>query len=191
MDDKSDTEPGSERHVPIKCLGIELTITDPFAVVRRERVRFGGDVEGTHWRITSGNGNPGVVILPWRDGHVGLVRSYRYPVGRWLWELPRGRAISADSRANAARELQEETRADDVELLGLGSTYPDTGLQDTVVTFFVARLAPGCPFKVGEEVDRVMWVPLAELKARVLEGDVTDQFTITALALAEWRELLV
>lgn len=121
---------------------------------------------------------------------MGLVKSYRYTVDCCLWELPRGRALSADSRANAARELQEETRADDVELHELGSTYPDTGIQDTVVAFFVARLAPGCPFRVGEEIDTVKWVPLAEVKAMVLRGEIADQFTITALALAEWRRLL-
>ena len=32
-----------------------------------------------------------VVLLPIPEpGHVILIRQYRYPVNRWLWELPGG-----------------------------------------------------------------------------------------------------
>lgn len=64
MDDNRATESTDGRPTPITFIDNELTIKDRFAVIRRDRVRFGDNVEGTHWRITSGNGHPGVVILP-------------------------------------------------------------------------------------------------------------------------------
>ena len=91
MGDKMATESRDgmgERPKPITFLETELTVTDRFAVVRRDRVRFGGNVEGTHWRITSGNGYPGVVILPLRDGHVGLVESTGTPSASGCGNFP-------------------------------------------------------------------------------------------------------
>jgi 8-oxo-dGTP pyrophosphatase MutT (NUDIX family) len=180
-----------QRPKPIVFVEQELIVRDRFASVRRDKVRFetSGAV-GTHWKITSGEGFPGVVILPFRDGHVGLAESYRYTIDRWLWELPRGRAQSANSRAEAARELHEETRADQIELFELGEAYNDTGLLDNLVRFFLAKLAPGCPYRVGAEIADVRWVPLADFKAMILRGEIKDPFAMTALALAQLHGLL-
>jgi len=177
---------------PIDYIGPDVDYADRFAHVRRHRVRFAGGAEDTHWVITSGSGVPDVVILPWRDGHVGLAESYRYTVDEWLWEIPRGRDQSPASRTEAARELHEETRADQVELIDLNPIplYTDSRLLDTGVAFFLAKLAPGCPYRVGEEIADVRWVRLAEAKRMILVGQIRDQFTVAALALAEWQELL-
>jgi 8-oxo-dGTP pyrophosphatase MutT (NUDIX family) len=197
MDDETTTEPSTDgqggTHPPIEYLGGGVELSDRFATIRRERVRFPNGAVGTHWVITSGEGHPGVVILPWRDGKVGLIRSYRYPIGRHVWAIPRGRATSADSRAEAARELGEETRADQVELITLDMAHTDTGLLDTEVRFFLARLAPGCPFHADgtEEIDAMRWASPDEIKAMIRSGEMTDQFTIVALAMAEWSGHLV
>jgi ADP-ribose pyrophosphatase len=56
--------------------------------------------------------HPGsVVVLPCLvDGRVVLVRQYRYPTRRWLWELVAGGMEPGETpRESARRELYEET----------------------------------------------------------------------------------
>lgn len=66
--------------------------------------------------------HPGsVVVLPClADGGVALVRQYRYPTRRWLWELVAGGMEPGETpRESACRELYEETgyRARSLKLL--------------------------------------------------------------------------
>ena len=43
------------------------------------------------------------------DGHVVLIRQYRYALDRWIWELPAGSLDEGeDPVAAAARECEEE-----------------------------------------------------------------------------------
>src|SRR5258708_20556232 len=52
-----------------------------------------------------------VVLLPVPSPrHIILIRQYRYPVNRWLWELPAGSVDEGEKpHAPAYREGREET----------------------------------------------------------------------------------
>jgi 8-oxo-dGTP pyrophosphatase MutT (NUDIX family) len=54
---------------------------------------------------------PGCAILPLDDeGHTWIVGQFRYPIGRYTWELPAGSVGNdADPLHGAKRELAEET----------------------------------------------------------------------------------
>jgi ADP-ribose pyrophosphatase len=51
-----------------------------------------------------------VVLLPIPEpGHIILIRQYRYPVNRWLWELPAGSVDEGEEPdAAAVRECHED-----------------------------------------------------------------------------------
>src|SRR5678816_1704224 len=56
--------------------------------------------------------HPGsVVIVPLTEnGELILVRQYRHPIGRWVWELPAGTLKPGEEAEHAAlRECHEET----------------------------------------------------------------------------------
>lgn len=132
--------------------------------------------------------HPGAVcmIAIDRDGRIALVRQWRHPVGRALWELPAGTRDHAGEalEATAARELAEEVgaAAEHWRLLGTWPLAP--GYSSEVMHFF---LATGISDKPGEsdpdEQLEVAWYTQDEARRLIRAGDV-DVKTVAGLAAA-------
>src|SRR5262249_61858204 len=83
------------------------------------------------------------------DDRVVLVRQYRYPIGRALWELPAGtiagrecdgRVMATESpEETASRELLEETGYEAARLEKIAEWHARPGGQDQRGHRFVAR----------------------------------------------------
>lgn len=104
------------------------------------------------------------------DGQVLLLRQYRHPVRRKLWELPAGLLdVPGENPLHAAqRELYEEVhvKADDWRVLV--DFYASPGGSDEAIRVFLARdlaEAEGARFEVSEEEADMQFarIPLAEL----------------------------
>lgn len=86
--------------------------------------------------------HPGsVVIVPlFPDGSVLLVRQYRHPAGRFLWELVAGTLERCEAPSSAAkRELAEETGYRARHWRHLFDFYPSPGILDEKMHLFSAR----------------------------------------------------
>jgi 8-oxo-dGTP pyrophosphatase MutT (NUDIX family) len=103
------------------------------------------------------------------DPEVLLVHRPRYDD----WSLPKGKCDPGESYEDCARrEVEEETGI----TADLGDQLPDVRYRDQkgrpkVVRYWVMRPAsePG-PFKPNDEVDEVVWLPLAEAEERLSYG---------------------
>jgi ADP-ribose pyrophosphatase len=85
-------------------------------------------------------GAVGVVALD-DEGRIVLVRQYRHPVARHLWELPAG-IIDVDGEAldrAAVRELEEEADLTAGRLDLLVDAHPSPGCSNEVIRLFLAR----------------------------------------------------
>jgi ADP-ribose pyrophosphatase len=93
----------------------------------------------------------GVVVLPvLDDGRVVLIRNWRLPVGKALWELPAGVVEAGEDPAQAARrEVEEETGYRSKWLESLPSLRTSPGLTTERQAVF---LASGLEF-VGQKLD--------------------------------------
>jgi 8-oxo-dGTP pyrophosphatase MutT (NUDIX family) len=147
-------------------------------------------------------GAVGVVPLA-DDGRVLLVRQYRHPVGKTLWELPAGLVDVAGEPPpdTARRELAEEAdlRCERLDLLVDLHTSP--GFSDELIRIFLARgLSPVDDADRFERADEeaeltVEWVPLDDAVAMVFRGDVTNAAAVAGLLAAarardeQWRPL--
>src|ERR671913_1524292 len=83
--------------------------------------------------------HPGsAVIIPVADdGRVVLVRQYRAPLGRWVWELPAGSLKPGEDVEKAARrECHEEIGLVPGRIEKLGSYFPTPGYCDEEMNFF-------------------------------------------------------
>ena len=145
-----------------------------------------------HHVVGGGTDFPGVVMLPYRDGKIGLVKSFRVPVQDTIWELPRGRGESHDSEAEGLRELHEETgvEVNPDSVVSLGTMYPDSGFLSTAVYLFFAYVPADAKFLAIDEVEDAEWVPVYEVLDRIASGDIKDGFTIAAVSRALLLELI-
>src|SRR6266540_2725637 len=110
------------------------------------------------------------------DRGVLLLWRHRFTTDSWGWEVPAGRVDPGETiEPAAAREAYEETgwRPGPVRLL---TTYhPLNGSTDAVFHLFAADGAThvGDPLDTSES-ERVAWLPVADLRAAIRNGEVVD-----------------
>ncbi len=132
--------------------------------------------------------HPGyAMIIPLlEDGNVVMERVYRYPVKQTLLECPSGSLEGEPPEKAACRELEEETayRAGKLELLG--SYFGSSGSSDEHYYIFLATdLRPDGTLRreITEQIELEL-VPLTALRAKVVNGDISDGPTALAILLA-------
>jgi ADP-ribose pyrophosphatase len=136
--------------------------------------------------------HPGAVAVLALDNaqQVLLIRQYRHPVGRLLWEIPAGlRDVSGEPPwATARRELLEEAayRAGDWRVLA--DYYSSPGFSTERLRVFLARDLEFVPeaerdfVRQDEEAHLVSaWLPLDEAVRKVLVGELHNG--VAALAV--------
>ncbi len=136
--------------------------------------------------------HPGAVaVLPLDGDHrVLMIRQYRHPVGRLLWEIPAGlRDVDGeDPWVTAQRELLEEAgyRARDWRVLA--DYYSSPGFSTERLRIYLARDLEFVPeaerdfVPVAEEAHLLTaWLPLEEGVRKVLAGELHNG--VAALAL--------
>ncbi|MDP9844290.1 NUDIX hydrolase [Streptosporangium lutulentum] len=157
-----------------------------FVEVFDDEVEFPDGAQGCYLRIVHVGTGPGVVILPVHAGSVGLVYTYRYPLGAWQWGLPRGFGRHPDPEVTARAELRQELGVEAAKVRLLGMQTPDSGLLASRVAIMLAEVAdPSGRPQDRREVAASRWVPLHELRAMAAANELEDGMTLAALALAD------
>ncbi|MBR1820284.1 MAG: NUDIX hydrolase [Clostridia bacterium] len=122
------------------------------------------------------------------EGNVWLVKQFRAPIDQVLLEIPAGKLdYKGEDRLKAAkRELQEETGLTAASWTHLSDIVTTPGFSDEKISLYLARdLSAGQSHPDEDEFLNVVRVPLAELVAMIMRGEVTDSKTICAVLLAE------
>ena len=128
-------------------------------------------------------GAVGILALDERD-RVLMIRQYRHPVARPLWEIPAGlRDVTGEALADTARrELLEETGHVAREWHVLLDSYSSPGIITERMRIFLARgleAADSGYQRQGEEKFlQTAWVPLAEAVAAALAGKLHNGATL-------------
>lgn len=156
--------------------------------VRTDKVRMpdGHQVART---VVSHVGAVAVLALD-EAGRVLMIRQYRHPVGRQLWEIPAGlRDVTGEALVDTARrELLEETGHAAREWHALVDFYPSPGITSERVRIFLARgiePAESDYERHGEEKFlQADWVPLAEAVQAALSGRLHNGATVQGVLAA-------
>jgi ADP-ribose pyrophosphatase len=133
---------------------------------------------------------PSVVILPiTSEGDVILVRQYRHPIGRWMWELPAGSMDKGEEpEAAAIRECHEETGLVAERVERLGTFFPTPGYCDEEFVLFKAtglREPRGDEQAHADEDEDIEPKAFAmdELRRMIEIGEIVDLKTVAGVFL--------
>lgn len=133
---------------------------------------------------------PSVVLIPAEaDGRLVLIRQYRAPLDREIWEFPAGRVDDGESAEDAARrECEEEIGQVPHRLERVRGLYPAPGFCDEQLIFFhvsdLRQPPPDSPHRPDEDEDIVTKsVTPAEATAMLERGEIVDLKTAYALTL--------
>ncbi len=152
--------------------------------VRADKVRMPGNNVAERDVVV----HPGAVAILALDdaGQVLLIRQYRHPVSRLLWEIPAGlRDVAGESSwSTARRELLEEAgyRARDWRVLA--DYFSSPGFSTERLRIFLARELESVPpgerdFVPQDEEAQLVpaWLPLDEAVRKVLAGELHNGAT--------------
>ncbi len=128
-----------------------------------------------------------VGVLPIEaDGRVHLVGQWRFPLGRYSWEMPEGGAELGEAPEECARrELAEEAgvHAGKLEKI-LEMDMSNSVTDERAVIYLATDLAPGPGEPDEDEVLKRMVAPFQEVLQRALDGRIRDAMTVAALLRA-------
>jgi 8-oxo-dGTP pyrophosphatase MutT (NUDIX family) len=128
--------------------------------------------------------NMAVGVLPVDDqGRIWLVGQYRYPLGRYSWEIPEGGCPQGENpEAAAQRELREETGLSAGHLERIAVSHLSNSVSDEFAIIYRAtELSSGVSEPEGTERLQVRLATWDEAWNGVRRGEITDSMTVIAL----------
>jgi ADP-ribose pyrophosphatase len=123
------------------------------------------------------------------DDRVLMVRQFRLPVNRKLWELPAGTLDEGEKPLTTAkRELKEETGYKAAKWKRIAEYYPSPGFVDERMTIYHATdLTAGEASPMDDERIETKWFTKKELKKMIRDGEIQDSKTLVGYLM--WAKL--
>jgi len=127
-----------------------------------------------------------VPLLP--DGSVVLIRQFRSPIRKWIYEIPAGKVEpNEDPVETVRRELVEEVGLVADEIRHLISVHTTPGYSDEVLHIYLVK----CSREVAArpepyELIKVVKAPLDEAIELVMSDEVVDAKTLLALLMVKY-----
>ena len=170
-----------EKRNPWKTLSTRPIYDNPWIGVREDAVVHPNGERGIYGVVHYKN--KAVGVLPVEDGHIYLVGQYRYPLGRYSWEIPEGGCPEGeDTLAAARRELEEETGLHAHRWQKLGEAYLSNSVSDELAVWYVATdLEQSVARPDASEQLVVRRVPFEQAVGMALAGEITDALSLLAL----------
>ena len=138
--------------------------------------------------IVRHGGSAVMLVVDDRD-RVLLVKQFRLPAEKDLWEIPAGRLDPGEKPLQTAkRELVEETGYSAKKWKKLAAYWPSPGYVSEKMHLFLATdLTEGKATPMDDERIEKKWFKKKELAKMVRDGEIEDGKTLLAFCL--WRTL--
>lgn len=137
--------------------------------------------------------HPGAVAIIAADAQdrLLLVRQFRYPMRKIIYEIPAGKLEPGENPDHAAaRELEEETGHQCRKLDKVSDFYSTPGFSDELLhLYFTDSLTSGRQHLDDDEFLEVCAVDLKEAEAMVRDHRIADAKTVYAVQFMQLRAL--
>jgi ADP-ribose pyrophosphatase len=172
---------------PWKTLSSKMVYDNPWIAVREDAVIHPDGARGIYGVVHYKNVAVGVLAFEGDD--IYLVGQYRYPLGRYSWEIPEGGCPEGEDPLDAARrELEEETGLRAADWRRLGEAHLSNSVSDELAVWYSASvLSQGERRPEGSEELSVRRVPFREAVRMVLAGEITD--SVSVIAILHYQQL--
>ena len=133
----------------------------------------------------------GVVVLPvLDDGRLVFVRQFRYPLSKYILELPAGKLDTGQPPLETIRcELEEEAGFRAAEIHRVFSFHTTPGICDEEIHFFLARGLTAVPTRRQEgEHMTVETYTVDQAMAMIESGEIADAKTIIGVLWYRLKE---
>ncbi len=132
--------------------------------------------------------HPGAVaIVPVTpEGEIILIKSYRYTVKDWCWEIPMGGRDHEDLEVVARKELLEEVGGVCQQLEYVNYFYANNGVSNIRCDVFLVReVELGASQQEDAELIEIQVFPKDEVFRMARSGEITDGMSALSLFLCE------
>ncbi len=155
---------------------------NPWIRVVEDQVINPSGGRGIYGKVLMKNKAIGVIPLD-TDGNTWLVGQYRYTLGEYLWEIPKGGGPAGEEAADTARrELQEETGLTTRKLTNLLRIHTSDCITDEEGWIFLAEeLEPGETNWEETEKLHIRKLPFAEARQMAMDGRITDAMSLAGI----------
>lgn len=169
---------------PWKTLSSKRIYENPWYALRQDQVQTHTGSQITYTFME----HPGAVgVVPvTQQGDIVLIRSYRYTVKAWCWEIPMGGRDHHDLTVVARKELLEEVGGVCQQLDYVNYFYANNGVSDIRCDVFLAQevsLDQSQP-EDGELIE-IKVFPKNEVIRMAHAGEITDGMSALSLLLCE------
>ncbi len=170
-----------------KTLSQKIVWSCPWYNVRQDQIILPNGQPGIYNVIQK---EPAVWILPiTTDYQVVLIKSYRYTIEDFCWEIPAGSVKPEQSLEEAARaELAEEVGGHPQNLEYIGKSYMANGISNEVGHFYLATgITLAEPSHEPAEVIQIHIKPIPEVLTMVQRNEISDAPSALAIFLCADR----
>lgn len=172
----------NDQRNPWKTLAVREVYDNPWIRVTAEDVLKPSGTPGVYGKVSFKNLACGIVPLA-PDGGTWLVGQFRYPLGRYSWEIPMGGVpVGTDPIEGARRELREETGLIARRWQRILDCHVSNSITDEAGVVFVAEdLTEGEPdFEDTEDIS-IRRLPFRDALAMALDGRISDLLSVAGL----------
>ena len=152
-----------------------------FLVLNKDTVLLPNGKTSTREFVT----HPGAacIVAVDEDDNILMVKQYRYPVSKVMYEEPAGKLDSGEEPINCAkRELEEETgyKANNFDLIG--SLYPAPAYSNEIIYIYLATKLSKTNMNLDEDEFLVCEkIKISKVLEMILNGQITDAKTQIAV----------
>lgn len=167
---------------PWKTHSSEKVYESPWISVTKHDVTNPGGFPGTYSVVHFKNLAIGIIPLD-AEKNTWLIGQYRYPIGRYTWEIPEGGGdMNIDPLESAKRELHEEAGIHAGKWTKIQELHLSNSATDEFCLIYLAQdLTIGESEPEPDEALQIVKLPFEDVYQMVCNGTLTDSLTVTAV----------